>query len=263
VNIEGFKFPPIHDPQWVTERSRELACHLGLSFQVWLRDKDLSFVVLSSKSSACPGQKKIYLSAGVHGDEPGSVLGLIRWLEQSAKWLKEFHVTILPCLNPWGLRQNIRVDQKNHDLNRSYSRNDIPSVKAHRQLLQQKGPFDLALLLHEDFDASGMYLYEVIDQHDLWGDSLLRAASKVVPIDSRPIIEKRAAKKGVIQRNLNSKTWQRWFKKWGLPEAVYIYRHHCHRVYTLETPSEFDLHKRARAHVLAVNEALRKLSHSP
>jgi hypothetical protein len=252
-------YPPIHDPTWVVHRSRELAGVLGLSCRVWLKEKDLRYIVLTTRSRPKPGQKKVYLSAGIHGDEAGSVLGLLTWLEQSARWLKKFHFTIFPCLNPWGLRNNSRLDAGHNDLNRCYARDEVASVWSHRQILQKLGPFDLALMLHEDYDAQGVYVYEVSADSAHWGHDLLRAAARAIPPDPRPKIEGRAADRGVIRRNLDSPSWRKRFQTWGYPEAVYMYLNHCPRGYTLETPSEFDLPRRARAHVLAVNQALQKL----
>ena len=247
---------PIHDPKWVNRRCRELAGRLNLGCRVWYKEDGQSFLMLGSKTPAKNGQKKVYLSAGIHGDEPGSVLGLIEWLGQSDRWMSRFHFTIFPCLNPWGLKSNSRHDSEHRDLNRCYAREDVPSIVAHREVIKEGGPYDLALMLHEDYDAEGMYVYEVSSDPQVWGHELIGAASGLIPPDPRVRIEGRTANRGVLKRNLKSKAWQSRFKNWGFPEAVHLYMHHCPRVYTLETPSEMDIHLRAKAHVLAVNKAL-------
>ena len=58
------------------------------------------------------GGDAVYLCAGVHGDEPAGVLGLLEWAEENARLLSARDVLILPCFNPWGLVNNSRVDHR-------------------------------------------------------------------------------------------------------------------------------------------------------
>ena len=69
-----------------------------------------------------PGVPSVYLSAGIHGDEPAPVEALITWAAASLgkKGLCEWNWMIFPCLNPWGLERNIRFDSEGRDLNRCY-----------------------------------------------------------------------------------------------------------------------------------------------
>jgi murein peptide amidase A len=248
--------PPVHDPRWVNRESRLLAKALGLSARVWFRQGRDTLLVLQSRRSALP---QVYLSAGIHGDEPGSVLGLLQWLKQARRWLRFFRFTIMPCLNPGGLRLNTRADEAGFDLNRGFNQDQSASVMALRTFLGGQGPFALGLLLHEDYDAEGMYVYEVAKSRESWGEAILQAAAAVMPPDGRKKIEGRLARRGVIQRNLSGKKWDKFFAEFGLPEAVWLYRQGCPRVYTLETPSEFSLGDRAEAHRLAMDRALERL----
>src|SRR4051794_38967153 len=52
-----------------------------------------------------------YFSAGIHGDEPAGPEGLVSWAEQNPDRLRERALLIFPCLNPWGLVNNIRLDE--------------------------------------------------------------------------------------------------------------------------------------------------------
>ena len=58
----------------------------------------------------------VYLSAGIHGDEPAPVEALIRWAETSLSEHRRWNLLIFPCLNPWGLERNSRVDEDGRDL---------------------------------------------------------------------------------------------------------------------------------------------------
>jgi hypothetical protein len=55
--------------------------------------------------------------------------------------------------------------------------------------------FRLALMLHEDYDAEGFYLYEIKRKLPFWGEALLAAASRVIAIEpaGRLTVELRAA----------------------------------------------------------------------
>jgi succinylglutamate desuccinylase len=101
----------------------------------------------------------VYLSAGIHGDEAAATEGLYGWAEIHAAILPELPVMIFPCLNPWGLLSNRRTDSENRDLNRSYHLNELPRIRAQKDLIQRQS-FRLTMCLHEDYDARGVYLYE-------------------------------------------------------------------------------------------------------
>src|SRR3954469_21014619 len=93
----------------------------------------------------------LYLSAAIHGDEPGSAAALLHWAEAQGPRLRELPLFILPCLNPWGLRNNVRMDAHGTDLNRAFHRDDLPQVTALTKAI--KGyRFEAALMLHEDYD---------------------------------------------------------------------------------------------------------------
>ncbi len=67
---------------------------------------------------------------------------------------------ILPCLNPWGLVNNQRTDQHGRDLNRLFDRANLAPIRELKRLLAG-WQFDFGLSLHEDFDARGIYGYEL------------------------------------------------------------------------------------------------------
>ena len=77
-----------------------------------------------------PGPRpRIYLSAGMHGDEPAPPLALLELLQrgefdQRANWF------ICPLLNPAGLRRGTRENAGGLDLNRDYKR--LKSVAVER-----------------------------------------------------------------------------------------------------------------------------------
>ncbi len=110
--------------------------------------------------------------------------------------------------------------------------------------------FDLALTLHEDYDAQGIYLYEVERQKPYWGETLLRACKKWIAPDPRKTIETRGARKGIVRRKITPDMMPDW------PEAFVLYFQKVGRVFTVETPSEFHLDDRVAAQVAIIDKAV-------
>ena len=194
----------------------------------------------------------IYLSAGIHGDEPAATEALLEWAALQGPGLREIPLLIFPCLNPWGLQNNVRVNTEGIDLNRSFDRTDLPEINAQRALIAAH-TFDLAINLHEDYDGEGLYLYEIQRESPNWGEPLIRAAREVIPIEERSRVDGRQPEGGLIRRRID----YRRFDRIGHPEAIWLHRHHSRRSFTVETPSEFALEQRVAAHVAVLREAHR------
>src|SRR5258708_7236281 len=128
--------------------------------------------------------------------------------------LRDLPLFLLPCLNPWGLTHNVRLDAAGIDLNRSFHREDLPEIVALRELAHGY-QFDLSLMLHEDYDGQGIYLYEVQRELPYWGEALLEAARPILPIEPRARIDGRKASGGLIRRRLD----HHLFGRIGYPEA--------------------------------------------
>ena len=243
-----------HDYQAIRRRLREIGRQNSLSLGVLAQAGSDTVYTLSSRPDR--RRPRVFLSAGVHGDEAGAVEALLCWLEARPAWLKTFAFSILPVMNPWGLVRNLRINENGIDLNRSYHLNSVPVLRAARRFIAAGAPYDLAVLLHEDYDAQGLYLYELAGRSLSWGEDILKAARKVCPIETRSRIDGRRHRNGVVQR----KVTPAFFKKMGLPEAGFLFFNHCPRVFTIETPSEFGLDVRVRAHGAALEAALHRLA---
>jgi len=205
-----------------------------------------------------PLKPSVYLSAGIHGDEPAPVEGLILWAEAlSDKFSKrggiqDWNWQIFPCLNPWGLERNIRLDAEGRDLNRFYNSKKVPQINAQLTLMRGR-EYDLAVTLHEDYDARGFYLYEVASARPHWGESLCQEISPVLPPDPRRKIDGHSARNGLIRRKVNQKMMN------GHPEAFLLHFFHAKRTFTLETPSEESLASRVRLQRKFLENVLKKL----
>lgn len=187
-----------------------------------------------------PHLPSIYLSAGIHGDEPASVEGLLQWAEETFMQdpsLAHWNWMIFPCLNPWGLERNVRFDAKGLDLNRYFNSRKVLQIMAQLSLIKGHR-YDVAVCLHEDYDARGFYLYEIATKRPYWGESLCFACSRILPPDERRKIDGHASKNGLIRKKITPEMMS------GHPEAYRLHFRHADRTFTLETPSEESLEKR-------------------
>lgn len=195
----------------------------------------------------------IYVSAGIHGDEPAGCEALITWAETNQQRLASLPLLLFPCLNPWGLVNNCRFDEAGVDLNRVFHLETSPVIVALKRVLAPYR-FAAALNLHEDFDGQGFYLYEVQHEKPFWGEALLAAARPFIPTEGRTRIDGRKAAHGLIRRRFEKKR----FARIGYPEAVWLHLHHARRALTVETPSEFALDQRVQAQVAVIDECIRQ-----
>ncbi len=198
-----------------------------------------------------PGPRpRIYLSAGMHGDEPAPPQALLQLLkrgvfDQRATWF------LCPLLNPTGLARGTRENADGLDLNRDYKDLSSLEIRAHTAWLRRQPNFDLTLCLHEDWEATGFYLYELNPTNrPSLADPIIGAVSTVCPIDPSPLIDGREAQGGIIRPVGDPLLREKW------PEAIYLRAHHSSLGYTLETPSALPLAQRIAAHSAAVETAI-------
>ena len=237
-----------HDYAHLVKRWRAAAPKAGLSLEVFAKSDGYSLIHLFSKKPPADAPS-VYFSAGIHGDEPASTEAVLEWIERNSALARRLNLRIFPCLNPWGLVHNKRTDAEGRDLNRCYRDCSLPVVAAHRRLVQ-KSDYDLALILHEDYDAQGAYLYETSPAKPHWGERIIAAMACHIPPDPRRRIDTSRAKEGIIRRRISANTMPDW------PEAFLLHFHGATRVFTIETASEFHIDTRVEAHVAAIDAAI-------
>jgi hypothetical protein len=201
--------------------------------------------------SRCPQSAiRIYLSTGIHGDEPAGPLAALRLLREN-KWPENAELRFCPCLNPMGFVLNRRENDKGIDLNRQYRHLEATETRAHIAWLERQPRFDLCLCLHEDWESHGFYLYELNPENrPSLAETMIKRIAEVCPIDQSEIIEDRPAKGGIIRPHLDPATRPQW------AEAFYLIVNKTRLSYTLEAPSDFPLITRVNALVTGVNAAL-------
>lgn len=237
-----------HDYVLLQRRWRAAARRSGLIIDTIAVCGDLPVLRVASRNPP-RGAAKVHLSAGIHGDEPASAEALLTWVETRAERARMLDLLVFPCLNPWGLIHNKREDELGRDLNRCYHLTGIEPVHSHAASLSGRS-FDLALLLHEDYEAHGVYLYETSMRRPAWGGHIIRAMETHLRADPRSRIDGSRARRGIVRRRITPATMPEW------PEAFMLHFHHARRTFTIETPSEADLSLRVRAHCAAIDAAL-------
>lgn len=190
---------------------------------------------------------RVYLSTGIHGDEPAGPLAARQLLEDDA-WPAACELRLCPCLNPTGFATGRRENAHGIDLNRDYRDPVTQEVRAHTTWLERQPAFEMAICLHEDWEANGFYLYELNpDGLPSLADTMVAAASRVCPIDTAAIIDGRESSgAGIIRPQLDPSQRPQW------PEAFYLLTHKTRLSYTLEAPSDFPLPVRVAALTAAV-----------
>ena len=224
----------------------------GWTSELFYKIGDLELLALHRKPEVRnqKSETRIYISAGIHGDEPAGPLAALRLLQEN-NWPASAEIFLLPCLNPVGFTLNKRENADGVDLNRDYQNPKAAETPAHITWLKRQPQFDLYLCLHEDWESHGFYLYEQNpDERPSLAGRMIAAVKEACPIDPSEIIEGRAAQNGIIRPNLSPAERPDW------PEALYLVSHKSRQGYTLEAPSDFPLATRVNALIAAVNAAL-------
>lgn len=214
---------------------------------------------LHRAAQSCGEVPRVYLSAGIHGDETSGPLALLQMLRQP-DFFAVFDTTIFPILNPNGLARGVRFNADGIDLNRDYRNSRSLEIQSHIETLLTLRRFDAAMMLHEDVDGIGAYLYELneVISHTL-GSEIIAAMGRHVPIDLRPEIEEVPAHGGVISRKDIVLKLGSLEDRPDWPEAMYLSVHHTEVSYTTETPVAFPLEQRVHAQMAAVETLLEAL----
>jgi len=188
----------------------------GWTSEFFYKIGDLDLVALSKKSHIPHSTSRIYISTGIHGDEPAGPLAALKLLQEN-HWPDNAEIFLLPCLNPEGFILNTRGNAAGIDLNRDYRHPETGEVAAHVHWLERQPKFNLTLCLHEDWESHGFYVYELNpDGQPPLAEKMVAAVARVCPIDLSPIIEDREANGGIIRPSLDPASRPKW------PEAFWL-----------------------------------------
>ena len=204
------------------------------------------------------GAPRFLLSAGIHGEEPGSATGLLNWCERDLpKWLHFFHIEAFPCLNPWGFERGNRYDAAGRDLNRCFrEETPPPAVRMVREVTAGRR-YAMAVDMHEDCDYYGFYVYERLEHGPNVAPALLQRIALEGPVSYGEEGDDPPIEQGLVHmplprgRSLVALAAER--AQW--PLAFYLY-HVADHVITVETPGRQPLDVRVRMQRAAAETAL-------
>lgn len=193
-----------------------------------------------------------YLSAGIHGDEPAGPLAALELLKAGAfddgrAW------TLCPALNPTGLAAGTRDSTDGFDLNRDYLRRRSPEVRAHAAWLEGRPRPARFLSLHEDWETSGFYFYEINlgEDRPRRARAILEAVGPWFPPEPGAVIDDHETREpGWIYHEASPDFPDHW------PEAIFMADRGCPLSFTFETPSSAAIEDRVRAHLAATRAAM-------
>ena len=237
-----------HWPDFLPE-FRAAAAERGFVEEVLLGTDEGPLVAFTGGS----GDRPIYLSSGIHGDEPAGPLALLKLMKEGffdpgTAW------AICPALNPTGLAAGTRDTAEGIDLNRDYHQRETPEVKAHAAWIERQDPPELFLSLHEDYESTGFYFYEINqcdDQPDR-AEAILESVSEWFPPEPESVIDDHQVRSpGWIFHAAEPDLPDGW------PEAIFVAKQKkCILSFTFETPSQMALEDRIAAHCAAVKMAI-------
>jgi murein peptide amidase A len=195
----------------------------------------------------------VLLTGGMHGEEPAGVEGVLRWLEAGETYGRS--LLVFPCINPYGWERNYRRNRQRRDINRQFrSRTNTPEAELIKRLVRGRR-FLFSMEFHEDVDAAGYYLYEGRRAPPYLGERILRAVTRTIHINPDPVIDGNAATgEGLIRRRLDEAAMRRR-PQW--PMAFHLLRQCTGHILGSETPVSVPVEQRARAHLAALQAALR------
>ena len=237
-----------HDYAHLMRNWRKLASSARLKISRFAMDDDLPVFSVSTPTKRGDQRDTIYLSAGVHGDEPAPPWGLLEWAEENIKLLSEHRFLIFPCFNPHGLINNTRMNQRGEDINRTFHDLRDPLIAAWGKIMDGRC-VSLSMSLHEDYDAQGCYIYELSNRQEAVGARILRDCAGIIPTDRRRNIDGRRMKDGLFFRRVAPKLP-------GVPEAIVLHHLGAPVSLTFESPSEFSLMDRVAVQKKFIQSAL-------
>ncbi len=131
-------------------------------------------VILSNKARVIFFNKnkkdRIIIMSGVHGDERGGPIAILKFLENSKITIDE-EVVVVPLLNDEGWDKNKREYGK-IDLNRNFNKNGPKFILELRKIISER-PIDQFIDLHEDIDEDG-FVYKLKSDKSHLADNIAK-----------------------------------------------------------------------------------------
>ena len=203
---------------------------------------------------------RVFLSGGVHGNEPVSVEILLEMIEALAENPQRYgnvSFDIVPVVNPWGWSHDIRFNRDGRDVNRDFASFKSQESRIIEEFMDGK-KYYLMIDHHEDPDAKGFYIYQYGNPDTSLSRKVIEAvrnAGHPIEQDVSMIILK--TENGLI----NAPMWGLWYMKLTRQLSItnYFRLNNSKKVYTIETPTRLGWEDRMIMHRTALKMFLDSL----
>lgn len=194
----------------------------------------------------------VFISAGIHGDEPAGPRAFLRTLAGTS-FPKDIDWILAPVLNPTGLIQGSRENADGIDLNRDFLRQRAWGTRAMVQWWErQPGGCAIHLSLHEDWEAEGFYLYEInTGGRESFAACILGSLARSVPLQcTGPVDDHLLNAPGLIVHPPIPDDPEGW------PEAIWLVKRYPALSYTFEAPGQAPRECREQGLAIALQAAI-------
>lgn len=174
---------------------------LDLEVIAYIGEKNLPLYII--KTIEPRSNKTVCISAGVHGNEPEGIYGLLDFLEKHSRdgdLFRRFNFIIFPVVNPLGYVVGKRFIRIN--INRYFGRVKNFSIKEVDKIIAYLADkkVDLFLDIHGDVDIKEFYVYERRKKSSRsLGRRIVQAVGEEFPILTAKTIYHEPARQGVVR----------------------------------------------------------------
>lgn len=218
-----------------------------------------SYPIFCARSQSFDSSKPtVFISAGIHGDEPAGIHAVIRFLNNDLhRYVDRFNFVVFPCLNPTGFDAGMHNTASGMNINDHFGKqSDDVVVRAIETKIKSFAPsVVLSFDLHEDNsgDQLGCYVYEMISKTT---DHIAHRVLEVLaPTDicQQPEIYGETNTNGVIEQNVDESQTALG----GL--HGYLKAHGAQHVMVIETPSAWPLEKRIQTQLAMIQRGIESI----
>jgi len=206
-------------------------------------------VKLYSMFNRSGSKYKVFLSGGIHGNEPAGAETLAEFIELLARDPSKYgniSFEMVPIINPWAWSHDVRFNRDGRDVNRDFAALTTQEAKILAGYLQQNR-YDIMIDHHEDPDAKGFYLY----QYGMPDQSLSRKIIQALKGDGYPA--EQDIKMVTLKTDdglIDAPMWGLWYMRASgqIGSANYSRLYNSDTVHTIETPTRLELKDRLTIH---------------
>jgi len=221
------------------------------------------FYLIANRTN--PSAQNVFISAGIHGDEPAGVYAALEFAEKHAQaYNGNFSFVIFPCLNPWGFDKGEHRNPNQFNLNREFQKKwPEKEVRLLKAALEAR-KYCFSVDMHEDDprqriddfkiseNPNGFHLFEACPQEAILGRKIISALkSRGFPICNREMI--------YWDKNDNGLIWEPKVTDKGHDETKTLMWHlekYSSHTFNPETMSSWELDKRVQAHQIVLETIL-------